>query len=153
ASRFDAVIVATTAIAAFAISIEFCVMIGVLMSFLLAVPRMGRMLLTEFVVTRDRTVRERRAGDEGRDRIRIFGLEGEMYFGSGASLEQHLDTIVGRVRPETQAVVLRLKRARNADAVGLTLLGKFVERVEGRGVHVILCGVQEAMLERMQNCG
>jgi SulP family sulfate permease len=153
ASRFDAVIVATTAIAAFAISIEFCVLIGVFMSFLLAVPRMGRMLLTEFVVTVDRTVRERRPGDEGCDRILIFGLEGEMYFGSGASLEQHLDTIEARVRPETQAVVLRLKRARNADAVGLSLLEKFVDRLQGRGVHVILCGVQEAMLTRMQNCG
>jgi sulfate permease, SulP family len=153
ASRFDAVIVAATAIAAVAISIEFCVLIGVFLSFLLAVPRMGRMLLTEFVVTIDRTVRERRPTDEGCDRILIFGLEGEMYFGSGASLEQHFDTIKARVRPETQAVVLRLKRARNADAVGLSLLEKFVDYLHERHVHVILCGVQEEMLTRMQNCG
>ena len=51
ATRFDAAIVATTAFAAIAISIEFCVLIGVFMSFLLAVPRAGRMLLTEFVLT------------------------------------------------------------------------------------------------------
>jgi SulP family sulfate permease len=153
ASRFDAVIVATTAIAAFAISIEFCVTIGVFMSFMLAVPRMGRMMLTEFVVTRDRTVRERRPRDEGCNRILIFGLEGEMYFGSAASLEQHLDAIEDRIRPETQVVVLRVKRARNADAVGLTLLTKFVERFRARGVHIILCGVQEGMLARMTNCG
>jgi hypothetical protein len=38
ASRFDAVIVVVTAVAAFAISIEFCVLIGMVMSFLLAVP-------------------------------------------------------------------------------------------------------------------
>ena len=42
-SRFDAAIVAVTAIAAFAISIEFCVLIGVFMSFMLAVPRTGQM--------------------------------------------------------------------------------------------------------------
>jgi SulP family sulfate permease len=59
ASQFDRVIVAVTAIA-LAISIEFCVLIGVFMSFMLAVPRTGRMLLTQFVVTEDRTVRERR---------------------------------------------------------------------------------------------
>ena len=153
ASRFDAVIVAVTAIAAFAISIEFCVLIGVFMSFLLAVPRTGRMLLTEFVVTVDRTVRERQKEDAECDRILIFGLEGEMYFGSGASLEQHLDTIDARVKPQTQVVVLRLKRARNADAVGLTLLEKAVDRLQARGVHVILCGVTESMLERMQKCG
>src|SRR5262249_42710154 len=51
ATRFDAAIVLATAISAIAISVEFCVLIGVLMSFLLAVPRAGRMLLTEFVVS------------------------------------------------------------------------------------------------------
>ncbi len=51
--------------AAFAISIEFCVLIGVFMSFMLAVPRTGKMLLTEFVVTEDRSVRERQRGDRG----------------------------------------------------------------------------------------
>ena len=76
-----------------------------------------------------------------------------MYFGSGASLEQHLDTIEARVRPETQVVVLRLKRARNPDAVGMSLLENFVDRLQARGVHVILCGVQKAMLSCMQKCG
>lgn len=153
ASRFDAAIVATTAIAAVAISIEFCVLIGVFMSFLLAVPRMSRMLLTEFVVSEDRTIRERHAGDPVCERILIFGLEGEMYFGSGASLEQHFDAIEARVQPTTRAVVLRLKRARNADAVGLSLLQRFIEHLQARGVLVILCGVQEALAERMRNCG
>ena len=40
-SNFDAAIVAATAIGAFAISIEFCVLIGVFLSFMLAVPRTG----------------------------------------------------------------------------------------------------------------
>jgi SulP family sulfate permease len=128
-------------------------LIGVFMSFLLAVPRTGRMLLTEFVVTVDRTVRERRKGDEGCERIIIFGLEGEMYFGSAASLEQHLDKIEDRVLPKTQAVVLRLKRARNPDAVGMSLLEKSVDRLQARGVHVILCGVQRSMASRMRKCG
>src|SRR6185369_12799352 len=122
ASRFDATIVAVTAIAAVAISIEFCVLIGVFMSFMLAVPRIGRMLLAEYVVSIDRSVRERRPGDEVCGRLLIFGLEGEMYFGAGASLEDHLDAIYDRVVPETQAVVLRLKRARSPDAVGMSLL-------------------------------
>ena len=92
ASRFDAAIVAATAISAVAISIEFCVLIGVFMSFLLAVPRTGRMLLTEFVVA-GRRARERLPDDPACERILIFGLEGEMFFGAGVSLEQHLDEI------------------------------------------------------------
>lgn len=153
ASRFDATIVAATAIAAFAISIEFCVLIGVFLSFMLAVPRTGKMLITEFVVTADRSVRERRRGDDVCGRLLIFGLEGEMYFGSGPSLEQHLDTIEERVGPDTEVVVLRLKRARNPDAVGMTLLEGAVDRLRARGVEVILCGVRDGMLACMRNCG
>ena len=153
ASRFDAVIVTVTAIAAFAISIEFCVLIGVFMSFMLAVPRTGRMLFTQFVVTADRTVRERQVDDIVCSRILIFGLEGEMYFGSGSSLEQHFETIEARVRPETRVVVLRLKRARNPDAVGMSLLERCIDRLHQRNIHVVLCGVQRAMRAKMRNCG
>ena len=62
------------------------------MSFMLAVPRTGQMLLTEFVIVPDGD-RPRAAADGRRvcGRILIFGLEGEMYFGSAVSLEQHLD--------------------------------------------------------------
>ena len=42
-TRFDAWIVALTAIAAVAVSVEFCVLIGVLMSFVLYVPQAARM--------------------------------------------------------------------------------------------------------------
>jgi SulP family sulfate permease len=76
-----------------------------------------------------------------------------MYFGAGASLEQHFDDIERRVQPETEAVVLRLKRARNPDAVGMSLLEGCVERLRARGVHVILCGVREGMFACMTNCG
>ena len=132
ASRFDAAIVAATAIAAVAISIEFCVLIGVFMSFLLAVPRAGRMLLTEFVVTRRRQASTSACReDEVCGRILIFGLEGEMFFGSAASLEQHLDTIEERVDGDARVVVLRLKRARNPDAVGLSLLERLRRPDEG----------------------
>jgi SulP family sulfate permease len=152
-SRFDAAIVAVTAIAAFAISIEFCVLIGVFMSFLLTVPRAGTMQLTEFIVTAERTVSERQRGDAACTRMLIFGLEGEMFFGSGASLEGHLDTIDDRVEPETQVVVLRLKRARNPDAVGMSLLERAIDRWRARGVLVVLCGIRPGMKACLDNCG
>jgi SulP family sulfate permease len=152
-SRFDAAIVAVTAIAAFAISIEFCVLIGVFMSFMLAVPRTGQMLLTQFVVTRDGTVHERLHGDEVCGCLLIFGLEGEMYFGSGASLESHLDAIDAQVQPWTKIVVMRMKRARNPDAVGIALFEHFVDRLLERGVRVVVCGVRDGMFACMEQCG
>ncbi len=152
-SRFDAAIVAVTAFSAAAISIEFCVLIGVFMSFMLAVPRTGNMQLTEFFVTSERTVMERQRGDVACSRLLIFGLEGEMFFGAGSSLEGHLDTIEDRVKPETQAVVLRLKRARNPDAVGMALLERTVDRLRARGIFVVLCGIRPGMRACLENCG
>ena len=153
ATRFDAAIVLVTAVAAFAISIEFCVLIGVVLSFMLAVPRAGRVLLTEFVVTPDGAIHERLAEDEVCGRILIFGMEGEMFFGASSSLEEHFDTMEERVDPKTRVLVLRMKRARNPDAVGMAHLEGFLERMKARGVEVIMCGVRPAMYESFKATG
>lgn len=153
ATRFDSAIVWVTAFSAVAISIEFCVLIGVFMSFLLTVPRAGRMLLTEFTVAPDGAVHERLPDDPRCNRILIYGLEGEMFFGASAALERHFERIEQRIDEHTRAVVLRLKRARNPDAVGLTLLEGFVDRVRARGVHVLLCGVRADFARKLENSG
>lgn len=153
ATRFDAAIVAVTAVSAVAISVEFCVLMGVFMSFLLTVPRAGRMLLTEFVVAPDGGIHERLPGDEPCSRILVFGLEGELFFGSSAALERHFAEIEGRIDAETRVVVLRMKRVRNPDAVGLTLLEGFLASVEARGVHVLMCGVREHLFRTLERTG
>lgn len=152
-TRFDAAIVAATALSAVGISVEFCVMVGVLMSFLLTVPRAGRMLLTEFVMAGEDRVHERLPEDQPCDRILVFGLEGEMFFGATAALEAHFRHIEERVLPSTVVVVLRLKRARNPDAVGITLLEGFLERMEARGVKVLCCGVRHDFADRLERAG
>ncbi len=49
--------------------------------------------------------------------------------------------------------MLRLKRARNPDAVGMSLLERHIDRLRARGVHVILCGLREGMFACMQKSG
>jgi SulP family sulfate permease len=153
ASRFDAGIVLATAAAAVFVSVEFCVIIGIVLSFMLAVPRAGRMLLTEFVLTTDRVIHERMAGEEIDPRILLFGFEGEFFFGSAVAFENHLDHIESRLRPETRYLVLRLKRVRNPDAVCTTLLDAFVRRMEDRGVHVLMCGVRAELHDALERIG
>ncbi len=152
-TRFDAAIVAVTAISAFAISIEFCVLIGVFMSFVLTVPRAGRMLLTEFSVAVGGGVHERLPEDTRCQHILIFGLEGEMFFGATAALERHFAEIESRIGEKTEVLVLRVKRARNPDAVGMTLLEHFLDRMEARGIQVVLCGVRPEVAEKLERTG
>jgi len=154
ATRFDAVIVAVTALAAIVVSVEFCVLIGVFLSFLLVVPRIGKMQLTEFVVAPEGHVHERFPHDgvvcPG---ILIFGFEGEMFFGSSTSIEEHFQEIESRIEPTTEVLILRLKRARNPDAVGLGVLRAFIQRIRARNIHVLLCGVRSDFAVALQKTG
>ncbi|MFM8408957.1 MAG: sodium-independent anion transporter [Alphaproteobacteria bacterium] len=76
-----------------------------------------------------------------------------MYFGAGVSLENHLDSIADRIEPWTRILLLRLKRARNPDAVGIALLDHFVDRMQARSVEVVPCGVREGMYSAMETSG
>jgi SulP family sulfate permease len=153
ATRFDSLIVWVTALSAIFVSIEFCVLIGVFMSSLLTVGRAGRMQLIEFVVTADGAIRERLPDDARCNRLLMYGLEGEMFFGASAAIESHFQAIEQRIDEHTRAVVLRLKRARNVDAVGMNLLEGFVDRVRARGVHVLLCGVRPNFAAQIEKTG
>ena len=153
ATQFDAVIVVTTALCAVLISVEFCIIVGVFMSFVLTVPRAGRMLLSEFVISQEGRLHERLREDTPCPRLLIFGLEGEFFFGAASSLEQHFDEIEARITPETEVVVLRLKRVRNPDAVALSELERFLATMRARGVQVLLCGVSHSFRRILERTG
>jgi SulP family sulfate permease len=76
-----------------------------------------------------------------------------MFFGSSTSLEEHFQEIESRIEPTTEVVILRLKRARNPDAVGLGILDAFVKRVRARNVHVLICGVREDFATGLEKTG
>jgi sulfate permease, SulP family len=142
ATRSDAWIVGLTAVAAVAVSVEFCILIGIFLSFVLYVPRAARVHITELVMTPERVIRERISTDVPCGRIRIFSLEGELFFGAAPELEEHLDAVAEAAQGGVRVVVLRLKRARNPDAVCLSVLDRFIDRMQKARVTVLLCGVR-----------
>jgi sulfate permease, SulP family len=152
-TRFDAWIVALTAISAVAVSVEFCVLIGVFLSFVLYVPRAARVQLTELVMTPERVVRERLAEDEPCSRIRVYSLEGEFFFGASPELEQHLDAIAETARDGARVVVMRLKRIRNPDAVCMGILERFIDQMHNDGVAVLFCGVRPDLMKVFESSG
>jgi len=153
ATRFDAGIVLATAAAAVFVSVEFCILIGVFLSFVLYVPRAAGAHLVEFTLTPERIVRERIATDPPCDRILLYNLEGELFFGSAASLEKQLASAQRRANGQTRVVVLRVKRVRNPDAVCLHLLDTFIKHLQTRGITVLLCGVRQDLAKAMHATG
>lgn len=142
ATKYDAWIVGLTAVSAVAVSVEFCILIGVFLSFVLYVPRAARVHMTELVMTPQRLLRERISSDVPCGRIRIFSLEGEMFFGAAPELEEHLEAVADAAQGGVRVVVLRLKRARNPDAVCLSVLERFIDRMHRVNVRVLICGVR-----------
>jgi SulP family sulfate permease len=152
-TRYDAWIVILTAVAAVAVSVEFCVLIGVLMSFILYVPQAARVSLTELIMTPERVVRERVPSDVPCGRIRIYSLEGEFFFGAAPELEQDFEAIGQRGESGVRVIILRLKRVRNPDAVCMSVMDRFVERMHELGVTVLLCGVRPDLIRVINSSG
>lgn len=153
ATRFDAIIVVATALSAIFISIEFCVLIGVVLSFFMYVPRAAKIYVSELTVGADRIVREIRPGDQRCGLYRIYNFEGELFFGSATELENIFEEIEAGLTPEIRVILIRLKRARNPDAVCLHLFERFFDRMHSRAVVVILSGVHESMNQSLINVG
>lgn len=152
-TRFDMQIVLATAFAAFAVSIEFCILVGVFLSVVLYVNRAARLHLTELQLTPERVIVERGPNEPRCDRIHIYSLEGELFFGSGPDLDKHFETMAGQASEATRVIVLRLKRVRNPDAVCLEIIARFLARMRERKIRVILCGVRPDFAQVMRTSG
>jgi SulP family sulfate permease len=153
ATRFDAWILVITALSAVIISVEFCILIGVMLSFALYIPKASKISVSELAVTGNRVIRELQPTDVRCQFIRVYNLEGELFFGSAPELERILETIEASCNPELRVVLLRLKRARNPDSVCMKLLQTFIERMHRSGRTVMLTGVSRDVLQVMANVG
>ena len=81
---FDAGVVIATALAAVVVSVEFCIVIGVFLSFVLYVPRAAQIRLVQLTRTPEQRIRVRLPEDPPCDRLLFYGLEGELMFRRGA---------------------------------------------------------------------
>jgi SulP family sulfate permease len=152
-TRFDRWIVILTAVSAVAVSVEFCVLIGVFLSFVLYVPLAARLRLTELIMAPDRIVRERHDDDVPCPRIRIFSFEGEFFFGASPELEEHLETLADTTQQGARVIVMRLKRVRNPDAVCMGILDRFIDKMHNEGVTVLFCGVRPDLMKVFETSG
>jgi sulfate permease, SulP family len=167
ATRFDSIIVVSTALAAVFISIEYCILIGVLLSFLFYVPRAARVRMAELVVSPQRVIRERQPQDSVCPHLRMYNFEGELFFGSAPDFQELLDQVLIDVDAVARAanssvesnqhepciVLLRLKHVRNLDAVCLHHLSEFLDQMEKAQIKVALTGLRDDVFIALQAVG
>jgi SulP family sulfate permease len=143
ASGYDALLLAGTALATLVVGVEFSIMIGVLVSALLFVPRAAKLKIRELIVTDERVVRERVASDPPAEQVVIHDLEGELFFGAAPDLERHLHDVFESARERRiRHVVLRMKRVRDPDAVCFERLEHALRDAQASGLTVLLAGIR-----------
>src|ERR1700761_8042463 len=154
ASRYDAGLVVITAFTGVAIDLDKSVLLGVILSILLFVPRAAKLKAKELIVTPERVVRERIPGDPADQSIIIYDLEGELFFGAAPELDRYLQAIEKRILDDDiKFLVLRLKRVRNPDVVCIERIEHFLRQETERGVAVLLAGVRPDTLHVLNNVG
>lgn len=155
ASRYDAGLVIVTALTGIAIDLDKAVLLGVILSILLFVPRAAKLKATELVVTPERVVRERVRGDLPDASTVIYDLEGELFFGAAPELDRHLADLTDRIGAEDQGkiVILRLKRVRHPDVVCIERIEHFLRELTDRGVTVLLAGLRPDAAAILKNVG
>jgi SulP family sulfate permease len=151
AGRYDAILLYGTFIATLTVGVEFSIMIGVLVSVLLYVPRASKLRVRELVVTDERIVRERVASDPAPTAVVIYDFEGEMFFGAAPELEQHLRGALHDAREHgIRHLIFRVKRLRNPDAVSLEKLEHVLRDANAEGFTVFLAGIRPDLVNGMK---
>jgi sulfate permease, SulP family len=154
ASRYDAGLVIVTAFTGVAIDLDKSVLVGVILSILLFVPRAAKLKAKELVVAPERVVRERVPGDPVDPSIIIYDLEGELFFGAAPELDRYLLVLTQRIEADgIKFVVLRVKRVRHPDVVCIERIEHFLREQTARGVTVLLAGVRPDTLTVAKNVG
>ena len=158
ASRYDAGLVIVTAITGIAIDLDKAVLLGVILSILLFIPRAAQLKSRELIVTSERVVRERLPGEPADPPLVIFDLEGELFFGAAPELDHYLETLRQRIEDDSSGLevkfaVLRLKRVRHPDVVCIEHIEQFLREETERGVTVLLAGIRPDTLGLLKNVG
>lgn len=140
-TRADAIAFVLTAIVTVSVDLIVAVGIGMVVAGVFALRGLSRAT----GVHREPIAGDPVAGDE---RIAIVRLDGPLFF---AAADRVLDTVTAI--DEVSVVVLRMSQLELVDATGAHVLSEIVQRLEARGVTVLLKGVQEGHTELFRTVG
>jgi sulfate permease, SulP family len=153
ASLADTALLIGTALSAVFIGVEYAILIGATASIIWYLLHASRLKTQELVVSPEKVVRARIASDGPAREIAIYDFEGDLFFGSAPELHAFLQQAKDKaLKDGVKALVLRLKRVRNPDAVALEVLDIFLHEAKAAGLTVFLAGLRpelQAALERM----
>jgi len=153
ANPADGAVCFATFIATLFAPLQYAVFVGIALNLALYLRRASQLQVSEMVKPRGGPYLERplRTSDglPAKD-VMMVQLEGNLFFGVADELQDRLMEIE---RQGVRVVVLRLKRTHSIDATVMGVLESFTEAMQARGGHVVLCGLKEQTLAKLEAFG
>jgi SulP family sulfate permease len=156
ASRYDFVVMGVTIIATVLMpDLERAILIGIAVSVIVHLWNTGEIKVKllkpdgkaafkEFEIRNDPL-------DNDQSEVTLVHIEGDLYFGSAADLEEKLRKVLDN--PHTAVCILRLKRINVVDISAFEVVENFIAIEQKRGKRVLLCGVEPAMKKFLDRLG
>ncbi len=140
-TRADAIAFVVTAIVTISVDLIVAVVIGMIVAGVFAIRSLSRAT---------GVTREELAGDpvEGDDRIALIRLDGPLFF---AAADRVFETVTAL--ENVSVVILRMSQIELVDATGAHVLSEIVQRLEARGITVLIKGVREGHVELFRTVG
>ncbi|WP_296604897.1 SulP family inorganic anion transporter [Nocardioides sp.] len=140
ATRGDAAVLAVTAVATVAVDLVTAVIVGLVVAGFFALRQTALAARLDEVPLED-GVDDTRHEDEERSlldqHIVAYRMEGPLFFAAAHDFLLELSAV-----SDVRVVVLRMSRVSTIDATGASVLADTVARLEGRGISVLLSGLQ-----------
>ena len=88
--------------------------------------------------------------EEGKPRIAIVNVEGDLYFAAIEDLQKGVEQIL---QTDIEVLVLRFRRTHLLASTGILALERLIKSARDKGVGVIFCGVHEEVSEPLAHAG
>ena len=136
ATRGDAAILITTAVATIALDLVTAVIVGLVVAALYALRQVARSAHVDEMPLDlvDHSAEEQALLNE---HVVAYRLDGPLFFGGARRFLLEVAEV-----SDVRVVILRLSRVQTLDATGATVLGDTIKTLESRGITVLLSGIR-----------
>lgn len=140
ATRSDAIVFATTLLAAFFLKLDTAIYVGVGVSLALFLRKASSPSLVEYGFNDQGQLAEIDAGNErGNSAISIVHVEGELFFGAADLFQEQVRLLADD--DGIKVVILRMKNARHLDATSVMSLLQLHDYLRKTGRHLLISGI------------
>jgi len=130
--------------------LEYAIFVGVFLSILILLRVTGQADITQLVQREDSGFDEIPFNKAAPSEVVTVNLEGDLYFAAAEDLDYEL---LNCLTPKTRVVILRMKRLRAVGSSAMAILEHFWELLHARGVHLVVCGIEDALKKVMTGSG